>query len=377
MNLQKMSALFNVDVTTTLDSDDSDESLEPTSSQSDGVKQKFEDMCEDVKLTLTPDTDEVLAEALRKSELYKESSVASHVNKTEEKTESPKKASKNKVKEKLADPTSDEFSAIGAEMPVEKDPVDILLKSEHKSVPNDNPLELHNDDLIAYQKIKGQYKQFSLYDGNPAYKDFYRYKLLALKSLLTRFQLLNINEMMDELKTVKLDHYINADIIHPNLIATQINESYKWQVRVANLLIEALEQFYAWKRWLEMMRSKLWKDHGLKGAHNRDGLTVEHLHDFEHYVNDMEGFIECARHFDNMLKAASNSLSRQLTCLQYKEQQGLNKVENKQFLKDSISADLGDFDTVESGEVISAPKSSGVLHAVDFGVTETDEFARL
>lgn len=369
-----MASLFEVDIDSSLDA--TDEASDYGSSGEKAVR-SFDECCNDVKTTMKADDGELLAKALKmESKKAVESAPAPEVSTpapAPAKVIEPAKPKAKKVPE--PEPAFEDLIETEEEIPGDITPEPAKESTPAVSTDGSNPLELTGDNLRIYNEIAEKYPQFMLYNGSRAYRDFYLHKFNCLKTALRRFHLLDLHSMMDELRDVKIDHYVDADIIHPDLIRIKLNDAYKSRVRVAFLLIEAFEQFYAWKRWLDMMKSKLWKDHGQKGAHNRDGLTVEHLYDIEQYVNDMEGFIEASKHIDNMLKAASESLSRQLTCLQLKEQHGLNKTDTPK--QESIGLGSDDLDTIESGAVISAPKSSGTLHSIDFGATETDEFARL
>lgn len=404
MKLKEMAELFDVDIDSSLDSSNSSSDYGSNKKES---SRSFSDRCEDISSTMEKDPDDVLAKALAKTKVEAKSKQDQKQNLNDSvenkvKIEDETKIVKENVKKSVQkiDKTSTNVIESNKQVIDEEDEeIDEIKNEEISSSNEDNPLELTEEELSAFKKIKSKFPQFQLYNGSRAYRDFYKHKFLCLNTLLSRFKLLPLMEMMLELKTVKLDHWIDADIAHPDLIRTKINDAYKWRVRVADLLITSFEQFFAWRRWLEMMRSKLWKDHSQKGAHNREGLTVEHLFDVEQYVNDMEGFIESAKHFDNMLKAASDSLSRQLTCIQLKEQHGILKPENalnmntanvnknnisKQEIATSISdvheekyPGSDDLDSIDSGSVVSAPKPNGKLQPIDFGTINSDEFSEL
>lgn len=369
MNHTSMASLFDIEPSL----DDLNESDDYVASDSKPIT-SFEKKCEDIKSLM-------ISEAKTDSEIIIDAMNApAPVNATVQiDSEIPELIKTEPVKTKSKNKTSAETD-IESKQEIEQ----LKNKEDELDIPDtvnqedsNNPLNLNPDDLKVYNKIKEKTPQFMLYNGSRVYKDFYRYKFLFLKTALSRFKVLDLGEMTQELRDIKLDHYIDADTIHPDLIRVKLNEAYKWRVRVASLLIHAFEQFYAWRRWLDMMRAKLWKDHALKGAYNRDGLTLEHLYDIEQYVHDMEGFIESAKHFDNMLKAASDSLSRQLTCLQLKEHHGLANSDVKS--KELIEPDLDGLDSVDSNSVISAPKVTGAPHPIDFGVNfdESDEISRL
>lgn len=243
-----------------------------------------------------------------------------------------------------------------------------------------NPLGLKGVEWKAYQQIREKFPQFSLYDGNPAYRDFYRSKMTVLMSMLSTFELIKIDDRMQELSEISLRYFIGEkQVATPELIRVRLDESYRARVRVSELLVQSLGQFPAWQRYCEMLRSKLWKDHEMKGAHRRDGLTMEHMSDIEGYVSKLQGFIEQARHYDGMLRAAADSLSRQLTCLQLNEPTGFDqRMEHKIKPKapSQSSPALENLDTIEDGSVIEAPVSKREPTEVDYGVP-TDDLAEL
>lgn len=224
-----------------------------------------------------------------------------------------------------------------------------------------NPLALPTSEIPTFQKFCSEFPQFSVNNNALAFRDFYQSKYEALKNLVMRFPILDCKSMAKEMSTVRTDHYIGDDYISPDLVQKKLDDSYRWRTRVSSLLISALEQFYAWERFRDLLSAKLWKDHWVKGADRRDGLVLEHLSDVERYVEDMRGFIEGAKAVDGMLKAASESLSRQLTCLQLREYVGGKRLE--------------ELDKVEVGAVISAPKKTGGATTLEYG--REDEISSL
>jgi len=246
-----------------------------------------------------------------------------------------------------------------------------------------NPLGLDNpSDLKAFHQISKKFPQFTLYDGSPAFVSFYQQKTIALKTLLSSFALLDVPDLAEQLKEVKINLFIGEkQVVTPDLIRVRLDECCRARVRVTELLTIVLGQFYAWERYCEMLRSKLWKDHEMKGAHRRDGLTIEHMPDIEKYVADMRGFLEQATRYDNMLKAAHDSLSRQLGCLQeLREPTGFTQnmeVKLRQPTPPAInSSEFDGLDTIDEGTVIRKPAFKREATDVNFGV-EADDLAEL
>jgi len=258
--------------------------------------------------------------------------------------------------------------------------------SESASESSENPLELDGSDLKAYIEIKSRYPQFVLYDGSVAFREFYRHKVFILRQLLGQFPLLNVSEMIGELQSIKVNHFLgdNAENATPDLIRVKLDDAYRQRARLSGLLSGAFEQFYVWDRLLDLLRSKLWKDHEVKGAHRRDGMVLEHMSDMENYVASLKGFIESAKHFDQMLRAAADNLSRQLTCIQLNDSLGLRvkptvtqgqSVNNENTYYNSNT--LKNLDTVGEGTVISAPKPKPASAVMTVRYGHEDELSQL
>lgn len=260
---------------------------------------------------------------------------------------------------------------------------DIPDSPEKPSATEDNPLNLKGSDLNAYKKLSKEYPQFNLYNGSIGFREFYKFKLHYLKRLLTRFPVLDIRDMSEELgDKIPMNHVVQDDEIGPSLIMKKIGDVQRSRIRIGSLMVDILGQYYMWDRFTEILKSKLYKDHDVRGAHKKDAAIIGHMDDMETYVMDMKGFIENAKHYDSLLRASAESLSRQLTCLQLKDSLGLSPMKDditesskpEKTNKKPPLHDIGDLDFVETGTVISAPKKSGAVSVVKFG-TQEDEFS--
>ncbi len=257
---------------------------------------------------------------------------------------------------------------------------DIEADKELAGACSDNPLALDGSDLKAYREIKERYPHFNLYDGSQSFRDFYTSKLNILKDLLSRHPVLPLTEMKKELDDIKTDHYVGESYASPMILRKKLDESYMWRTRLLSMLMAAHSQYPSWHRMLELMHGKLWKDHDIKPAHRRDGLVTEHLHDIEVYVVALKGFIKSADYLDSILKAAAESLSRQIACISLKEATGFSQatqedtVEEKEVIVEEKVTDnpLDNLDGVEG--VIYAPKEEN--KTVDYGVS-SDDFSGL
>jgi len=247
---------------------------------------------------------------------------------------------------------------------------------EEASPENDNPLGLSGDDLDGYKMVLEQYPQFTLYNGSPAYKDFYACKTRWLRDLLTKFRLLDLADLHEEVQKIELDHVLQHDAIHADLIKVKLGDVQMWRTRLTSLELEATGQLNLWKKATNLLRSKLWKDHDVKGAHRRDGVTQEHMSDIECYVSELEGFVEMCKHVDSLLKAATDTLSRQATCIQISKESTTpiyTKEEHKAEPPAEKDSSLDHMDSIEHGESIETGPTSRAPLDVNFGAGSEDD----
>lgn len=232
-----------------------------------------------------------------------------------------------------------------------------------------NPLGLSGEDLQAYNEISIKYPQFTLFDGKQAYIDFYRYKLRALKSILTSFPILDFADMQKEVDSLEFKYQVSGYLPDPQVLGIKMGECQITRGRVVELLMRAQLQYPGWKKAYELMSAKLWKDHDLKGAHRRDGLTADHMSDINDYFTTLQGFIDSITTLDGFLKSTHDSLSRQIACVMIREKTGVEQdtisKEMKSVLNESYTTStdstLDGLDTIEHGTVISKTQKGGLI----------------
>jgi len=306
----------------------------------------FEDCCTDVHLLLKPD-DETLSEINEKIEI-----------KAVEIKLKPVKKIVSEVSESIVDKTPES-------LPVNK------KQDENDDI---NPLDLSENDLSAFNKIKDKYPQFELYDGSQAYKGFYKFKVRVLKSLLTEFPVLRLNDMRQEIESIKTKFKLPDNFPEPYTIAMKIGECQSSRGRVTELLMQSHSQLPLWKKSYELLNSKLWKDHDIKGAHKREGLALEYNFDIYHYYYGLQGFVDAATILDNYLKSVFESLSRQMSCIMIKDKISMvgeakhfdSSVFNNTKIEisdSSLSSDssLDNFDTLDEGTIMSKVRKGGLI----------------
>lgn len=245
-------------------------------------------------------------------------------------------------------------------------------------VKEDNPLGLIGNNYRFFKQLESDYPQFTAYNGQVAYKDFYCYKIQVLRATLTRFPILIFSDMRHELRSINADHTVGTNA-SPEAIRAKLDESYRSRIRVAQMLAETNEQFFVWESNIELLESRLWTDHEQRGAHKRAALTLAHMHGEILYVKEMQGFMQSAKIIDTLLKDGSESLSRQLTCIQLKEpssadhtlrytlryDQEVDRMRKEQTTTEKQDTKMDELDGISEGSVISAPERNREPRIVD------------
>lgn len=364
---QELAELFDIDVDASLEA----ETLEPYD-----INETFEEKCENARTplieTAIPDTEEI------KENDNDDDVIKSAVEETSESKEDI--SSPPPVPPVSEDDNEDESEDEDEDEDVKEQeiPGDISQKETIHSI--ENPLGLQPSEFKVYQVMNEKYPRFVLFNGNPIYRNFYIYKFRVLRTLLHRFPVIDLVGRRKELLSMKIDHFMGDETPHPDVFREKLDDCFRARIRLSELLVDALEQDYSWDRHLELLQGKLYKDYDLKGAHKRDGLNAEHIQDIEDYVSELKGFILRARHIDGLLIAASESLSRQLTCIQMRQPSaGKTEVEYKmphEIKKRPVNKEdpLYDLDGIDVGELITAPPpSESAVSTVIMGNFDPDD----
>lgn len=386
----ELAALFEIDSDASLDtgSSDYDVSVDPKM-----IDQSFEERCKDAKAPMVeapvPETYSAKKEE-KKVDCDPEPEIESPSESPAEVHSSPPAVNDETEVEPVTEPvvknekdTDDEEENEDddeTETGIEEQEIPGDVSHDHPSLNDNNPLGLVEPELKIYKLIRERYPRFVLHCNNPLFKNFYVYKFRVLKTLLSRFPVLNLKSHRKELMSTKIDHFMGNDTPHPDIFREKLDDCFRTRIRLSELLSDALEQKSSWIRQLELLQGKLYKDFDLKGAHKRDGLNAEHIADIEDYVAELKGFIARAEYIEGLLVAAAESLSRQLTCLQMRQpSSGKTELdyrmphEKKEKMKPKDDPILG-LDGIDEGELITTPPpSDSAVSVVNMGEFDSED----
>lgn len=202
-SVDELSALFDA-IPTGANLDDKSDDYGVTTATSS--VRPFDDLCKDIKAVM--EHEQVQIEPKIQPESTKEKS-------------KPEK----KLVPKMANPvikTPVEEHELEEEDGSEEIEVEKKIEKPSKDIDPNNPLELNETDLKAYNEIKAAHPQFILYDGSYSFRDFYRFKVRALKSLLAGFPILDLKDMMKEMDSIKCNYKVGGDIPDPHIMSMKM-----------------------------------------------------------------------------------------------------------------------------------------------------------
>ena len=189
------------------------------------------------------------------------------------------------------------------------------------------------------------------------FDSFYSEKRDLLKSILVG-GVLPFKSLMKELK----ESYV--DISHPTfdteMASVKMDRVQKVRDRVSQIAIDCNQQYYPWKRAVELMHGLLARTQYEKPAAKQDGLIYEHMKDIEIYFHKLESLHYSIEAIIRNLDGAFDCLSRRATIALPSrpiERKYPSTYENKQ---EHIEVPVK---KIEVQEVIEVP---GILSEYDF-----------
>ena len=142
-----------------------------------------------------------------------------------------------------------------------------------------------------------------------ASESFYRDKKRRLAKMLIGGEL-PFSRFDTELREAFID--MPEGEFNPEEILETMREVQTHKNRVEKIRLDALNQYFVWKRTIEIYRGLAAKLEGAKGA-AVDGAAGKHLMDFEFYWSKLQALVEKTEGIRKNLDAAYENLSRQVS----------------------------------------------------------------
>jgi len=178
-------------------------------------------------------------------------------------------------------------------------------------------------------------------------ENFYNIKRDALATWLLPGGVVNFSAIMEELRQAKPDltQVVFGDMQSMFVALKQIQ---KWKDRITAIQIDVNQQFYAWKRAIELFRGVLARCRYEKPSEKQDGVVMEHMGDMVMYMSKLESLHASASAVRENLDNAFECISRQITTSVSTMGKDVDFVEKK--TKNAISSTFNseDKDSVSS-----------------------------
>ena len=252
-------------------------------------------------------------------------------------------------------------------------------KEEHDAMGDSNPSSKAIDekkvDSVQHSKKLEENKivEYNIFSGfNIECRDydlenFYNIKRDALATWLLPGGVIHFSNIMDELRLAKPDltQVVFGDMQSMFVALKQIQ---KWKDRITAIQIDVNQQFYSWKRAIELFRGVLARCRYEKPSEKQDGVVMEHMGDMIMYMSKLESLHSSASAVRENLDNAFDCISRQITTSVSTMGKDVDFVEKK--AKNAINATFNseEYDSVSSvspvassmanKKNISAPKNS-------------------
>jgi len=186
--------------------------------------------------------------------------------------------------------------------------------------------------------------EWMLESPSEMYNSFYAKKRDLLFKYMVGGQV-EYKRWTQELEEAKVT--IRGEVFDHQLIIDQMEAVQQHRERVKAIHVRVNNQYFTFKRFVEMMRGFLARIEYLKPVLKQEGLIMEHMRDIELYYARLEALHDSATKTEKMLAAAFDTLSRKCTiCMELKPSE---RVE----LKDDTSSSSAP--SIPSAPVPSVP----------------------
>ncbi len=161
---------------------------------------------------------------------------------------------------------------------------------------------------------------------------------------------------------------IRGEIFDHQLIINQMEEVQQHRERVKYIHVRVNNQYYTFKRFIDMMRGFMARIEYLKPVIRQEGLIMEHMRDLELYYARLESLHDSASKTERTLEKAFETLSRKCTiCMELKPAERVEKTSSTSYVPPSppsppsrgYSKEFDEFDDLPT-VAIAAPKDHKV-----------------
>jgi len=204
-----------------------------------------------------------------------------------------------------------------------------------EDVPEDTlPQECYPKTILSHSINYGEIGsgddkiEWMLESPSAMYNSFYAKK----RDLLFRYMVggqVEYKRWTQELEEAKVT--IQGEVFDHQLIIDQMEAVQQHRERVKAIHVRVNNQYFTFKRFIELMRGFLARIEYLKPVLKQDGLIMEHMRDIELYYARLEALHDSATKTEKTLAAAFDTLSRKCTiCMELRPAERIELKELKE-----------------------------------------------
>ena len=223
------------------------------------------------------------------------------------------------IKEEFSDnpdDVDDFFDKLPDQKEVVEEIVEPVVKSEEITAPNSAtigppPVVDYGDVGDGNDKI-----EWMLESPSSMYESFYAKKRNLLFKYMVGGQM-EYKRWTQELEDARV--IIKGEVFDHELIIRQMEAVQQHRERVKSIHVRVNNQYFTFKRFVEMMKGSLARIEYLKPVIRQEGLIMEHMRDLELYYARLEALHDSATKTEKTLEKAFDTLSRKCTiCMELK-----------------------------------------------------------
>ncbi len=210
--------------------------------------------------------------------------------------------------------------------------------------------------------------QWLLDSPSAMYDAFYEKKKELINIFMVGGQVEYI-KWMNELADAHIN--IQSEVFDQEIVMRQMEGVQQHRERVKYINIRVNNQYYMFKRYVELMRGFLARVQYIKPIIKQEGLILEHMRDIELYLTRLESLHDSVTKTEKTLAAAYDTLSRKVTiCMELKPVERYEKKAYPTYNGNKFNSDieeqkskpkqnLDDFDDLPDNVVVKSEDKVG------------------
>ena len=248
--------------------------------------------------------------------------------------------------------------------PTDGDVIEFTPSDTHKEEVSDD-LPHANDSLVndSYEKLtKKDYDTgWKLKSPGRIYDEFYKIKRKYV-CLISGNGQLNFEKLTADLIDCHVD--ISTEILDKTILFDKQDRLFQCYERVRQLEIQMANEYFGWKRFVEIIRGTLARAQYLKPVSKQAGLEEEHMGDIELYFTSIEALRKKVDTTKETLDKAYENINRKISVMLDANAKNSDTMTRMKPMVDSRPLNnnkLEHYDNVSVGDTVEGKTKNGMI----------------